>query len=232
MSKSFKKYKLTPLILSPLIIISMGACSRNVDASKITTSQAEPTTSVAPVEHTTEASSPVKESLIFETTATEVPVEVELTTERQPEYVEARFATSDEMKMYLENLYQSSGKSYWEILNEAEENLDYENDLVLASSYKLLIDNNISIESIYDKLEYILLCSIIPSEYTDEDVAYLNELFTVLNNQYNPFLVFRQLAEQNHLLTCDQNHEYQYSGIMCDRLRGQLFTEENSFGTR
>lgn len=220
--KKHRLYKNLALLGAAVVIVSIGSKKAiEIKTSKeddLTTSSVD-TTSLKTEKHTP----------IFEDPELlEIPESSTFVKETESDGIitKSRFESQEDLEKYLEQIYSSSNKSYFEIIENnqlAEENgnfYSYRSDLSVAASYKLLQVNNINLKDITYELNYLLYLYLHPCEPTIEDKETLKILYDLVDEEYNIYEIFSQLALENHLLTCEHKniHVTDDYGLVCPSL--------------
>ena len=239
-----KLYKFASLTVAGVVVVSMGACKKNIQSedphteTSITQEEMHSdfiTTNIAITEPTTikifddyELESEVENLTEKQTleTISEEPY-TELTTMKST-YI-SRFSSQEELENYLEQIYIESEKNSLEIIQEdfgKQENGDYyayRTDLSAAAAYKIITEKGYSLEDVQDELDYVLACRINPGEITDIEELALAKLITIFQDYYtlkDIFQICEQLALELHLVSCPNKevHSEKYGWVSCEEL--------------
>lgn len=248
-------YKLAALAETAVFIITMGACSVNVktgDSNKTTPSTKEPETIafsifedpstlstdnyIDPldrneVESTTRIVETEPETIDIQDGLEETTIKEEIT--KPYENVESRFSSQEELEEYLMDIYESSGKSYTEIINEYNEKQKddyyvYRDDLYTAAAYMSIIENGYTLNDVALELDYLLVARMNPGEITNEDVEALKTLISIYGNEEERipyiFQLYEQLSLERHKVACidKEKHVDGRKFIECEHLNSEV----------
>lgn len=246
MAKKYALQKGTAILGTGLIIFGMGSCAKKIETPIITPSpkttqeyqltakddekiSLNNTTTITIFDNLDEIET-LEETIIPTIIETTIPH----TTKKEDGYY-FKFTNQQQLETYLEKIYNDSGKDYWTIINEAEENDDYyanRSDLSMAAAYMLLKENGLYLDDVALELDYLLCLVNNPREEFDEDRQALEILYEITGGR-KVYPIFERLALERHLIMCPNknNHKIEAGRIICIELDEQkillLIIEKN-----
>lgn len=234
-----KLYKFLALTNTAVFVMTMGACTKveskgNLAKEPETTSfsifddpsilltenyidpfEVESTTRIVETEPETIVTQERLEETTIKENVEETTVKEAVTDPR--DNVESRFSSQEELENYLIDIYESSGKSYTDIINEYHEKqlndyYIYREELYTAAAYMTIIENGYSLNDVALELDYLITARMHPSEITDTDIDALKTLIAISGYEEEKvpyvFQIYEQLALERHKVACLNKSEH------------------------